>query len=975
MSGNDILQEPGNAENLKRLMAQKKFLVPFIGAGFSVPACSTWAKFLENFFQKLRKDEFLLPQEEEKYLKLKERIGSNQYEQMADFLVEKARRGKFEEEIKEQFDKPMLPGMKRKFDLLHQVFPGLKITTNFDCLIEDNTTASSSNVKVCYGYQPEELQRLFTQIQQNSLLKIHGGLRDIPSIVLSSSQYEKMYSDPESFNPEAQLPVFLKRVFTNRSVLFIGCSLVLDRTTMIMKQLRDMQPHFAVMKWPEDKEERVLLKRRLSGLLIYPIWVTDFQQIEKILQRLLEKPIDQPVKPPPDHEVTFVGREKELKQIRENLDQAGRSGNVQMITGRLFSIEGAGGVGKTTLAIEAAKRFKGEFKDGVLNPIRVDEHTPVSFAVHLAAQLDEQVEEPKDEVSACALVTRLLQDRQCLVILDNALDWHNIKYMLPVRTASTILITTRNRDIYRHLRLKCKEIKAHEISLEKFTSAEALALFREMLGAEYEEAGKGIYLEIANNLGFLPIALRQALSLMVFAPHYRAKELRDKLAGENRLELLRKGQAVEESDSRVIETVFDLSSPLLTGELVETLEYLAVCSPGPVPLDFLQQLARHEEMAERLEQLYTFSWCERRESDGQRAYELHQLVRELVRGRFKNRFQNRFIQLVHDIFTDKSVHFTIKEKFYLQLEEALSAGSEKGDERLIDLMYSHDLYYFCTYRGFADFYIRLTQRVERLFPGDRWALRVAFWGRALIYKRQGKLEEALKLHKKEEKIKKELGDRAGLAACYGNQALILSDWGKLTEAMELHKKEEKIKEELGDRAGLATCYGNQALILSDWGKLAEAMELHKKEEKIKEELGDRAGLARSYGNQAGILQLQGKLTEAMDLYKKVEKIFEELGDRAGLAACYGNQALILKAWGKLTEAMELHKKEEKISEELGDLAQLARTWWNQGLIYNQKRNYKKQIQLWQKSIQTNKEIGIPTEKYEKELAELKKKKV
>jgi tetratricopeptide (TPR) repeat protein len=70
--------------------------------------------------------------------------------------------------------------------------------------------------------------------------------------------------------------------------------------------------------------------------------------------------------------------------------------------------------------------------------------------------------------------------------------------------------------------------------------------------------------------------------------------------------------------------------------------------------------------------------------------------------------------------------------------------------------------------------------------------------------------------------------------------------------------------------------------------------------------------------------------------------------------------------------MELHKKNEKIKEELGDRSGLARTWWNQGVIHQQNKNYKKQIQLWEKSIQINKEIGIPTEKYEKELAELKK---
>jgi tetratricopeptide (TPR) repeat protein len=832
MSGNDILQEPGNAENLKKLIARKNFLVPFIGAGFSVPACPTWAKFLDLFFDGI-KGEFLLAEDREHYLKLKDSSQEKKFEKMADFLVEKAGRRKFEEEITAYFNKPIKTSMKPKFNLLHRSFPGLKITTNFDCLVENN--AAGSDVWVCYGTKAGELERLFTHIEQNSLLKIHGGLRDIHSIVLESSRYADIYGHIEGFDLNAPLPLFLNRVFTNCSLLFIGCSLVHDRTIMIMESLKDMRPHFAIMKRPDQERERVELNRRLSNLGITPIWIMDFARIEEILRQLAGPQKGKPAAEIIDHGVPFVGRVEQLEQIRENLDQAGSAGNVQMITGRLFSIEGAGGVGKTTLAIEAAKRFKGEFKDGVLSPIRVDEHTPVSFAVHLAAQLDVGIEEPKDDASACAVVTRLLQDRQCLVILDNALDWNNIKYMLPMRTTSTLLITTRNRDIYQHLRLKCKQLRVHEISLVKFTHKEALALFKKMLEKEYEEAQEDIYLEIADNLGYLPIALRQAISLMVFTPHYRAKELRDKLAGENRLELLRKGNAVEDSDSRVIETVFDLSSSLLTGELLETLEYLAICSPGPVPLDFLQQLAKHEEMAERLEQLFTFSWCERRESDGQRAYELHQLVRELVRGRFENRFQDGFIQLVHDIFTDEGVHFTVKEKYYLQLEEALTAGSENGDERLKKWLY--DLFDFCTYRGFADFYIRLTRRVERLFPEDRWALSTAYEYRALIYKDQGKLEEALKYHKKYEKISEELGNRAGLAVCYGNQALILKAWGKLTEAMELQKKNEKIKEELGDRAGLAICWWNQGLIYNKKRNYKKQIQLWEKSIQINKEIG------------------------------------------------------------------------------------------------------------------------------------------
>ena len=47
------------------------------------------------------------------------------------------------------------------------------------------------------------------------------------------------------------------------------------------------------------------------------------------------------------------------------------------------------------------------------------------------------------------------------------------------------------------------------------------------------------------------------------------------------------------------------------------------------------------------------------------------------------------------------------------------------------------------------------------------------------------------LYKKVEEILEELGDRVQLTLSYGNQALILPDWGELQEAMALHKKQDK----------------------------------------------------------------------------------------------------------------------------------------------------------------------------------------
>jgi len=110
------------------------------------------------------------------------------------------------------------------------------------------------------------------------------------------------------------------------------------------------------------------------------------------------------------------------------------------------------------------------------------------------------------------------------------------------------------------------------------------------------------------------------------------------------------------------------------------------------------------------------------------------------------------------------------------------------------------------------------------------------------------------------------------------QALILSAWGKLDEAVTLHQKEEKIFEELGDQAGLSISYGNQAVILRDKGKLDEAMSLQQKEEKIKKELGDQAGLLRCFWNQGLLLQKRkehGLALEKLEASLTLQKQFRD----------------------------------------------------------------------------------------------------
>jgi predicted ATPase/class 3 adenylate cyclase/DNA-binding CsgD family transcriptional regulator len=102
---------------------------------------------------------------------------------------------------------------------------------------------------------------------------------------------------------------------------------------------------------------------------------------------------------------SFVGRDAELTKLRELLAE-----------NRVLTLTGAGGVGKTRLAVQVAVQVAGEFGDGVwyvdLAPITDPELVPVTVARALGLP-DQPGRSTMDSV------LRFVRDRQMLVVLDN----------------------------------------------------------------------------------------------------------------------------------------------------------------------------------------------------------------------------------------------------------------------------------------------------------------------------------------------------------------------------------------------------------------------------------------------------------------------------------------------------------------------------------------------------------------------------
>ncbi|MEN8241513.1 MAG: LuxR C-terminal-related transcriptional regulator [Chloroflexota bacterium] len=107
----------------------------------------------------------------------------------------------------------------------------------------------------------------------------------------------------------------------------------------------------------------------------------------------------------PTARTPFVGRSEELAEIEDLLARA-----------RLLTLTGPGGIGKTRLAVKAAERASGDFKDGCyfvpLAPINSVEHIIQTIAESINFPLSTQ-EDPQRQL------LRYLQNKEILLVIDN----------------------------------------------------------------------------------------------------------------------------------------------------------------------------------------------------------------------------------------------------------------------------------------------------------------------------------------------------------------------------------------------------------------------------------------------------------------------------------------------------------------------------------------------------------------------------
>ncbi|GAA2805694.1 ATP-binding protein [Saccharopolyspora taberi] len=260
----------------------------------------------------------------------------------------------------------------------------------------------------------------------------------------------------------------------------------------------------------------------------------------------------------PEAMTTFVGRRQEVAQVRQLVS-----------VGRLITLTGIGGVGKTRLAIEVARMLRRAFPDGVWL-VELAELTDGALVAHTAADLL-GVNERSGGSPGRALAGHL-RDKRLFLVLDNCehvIDDCAKLVEEVLRTAPEVRVLATSREplgvpgehIWPVPPLSLPEM-GRPLPPGAYTQYTALALFAERAAAAapgftVTDANVATVAQICARLDGLPLAIELATArLRVLSP----EELLERL--EDQLKLLtagvRTGQARHQTLRAAIEWSFDL---------------------------------------------------------------------------------------------------------------------------------------------------------------------------------------------------------------------------------------------------------------------------------------------------------------------------------------------------------------------------------------------------------------------------------
>lgn len=632
----------------------------------------------------------------------------------------------------------------------------------------------------------------------------------------------------------------------------------------------------------------------------------------------------------------LIGRQAELAEIESRL-----------LTARLVTLTGTGGVGKTRLALAAAAATAPQFADGAYFADLSNIQNDVLLLGVISAALGLE-----QDLGSVHNLTEALTTRQLLLVLDNCehllaatapLASHLLQRCPHLRILATsrepLGLTGEVRTPVLPLSLPEYLAPGQEITATQIATFPAARLFCERgaavrAGFKPADAEAPLVLQLCRRLDGLPLALELAASLVDVLS---LPEILQRL--DDRFRLLSAGDPTKPKRQQTLQAVVDWSYERLDVEeqrlfrraaafggswSLTALE--AVCvdpqiSPAPV-FPVLSRLVRKSLLVSE------------DASAGGRRYRMLETLRQYAQQRLDesgeaDRILRRHLRWLANLVSqaEPELHGPEQAATLAHLaaeDENLNSTLEWALDPQRDLQDSYDgarlavrLGRYWQIRGLYRqgrwHLLRALERIPLAETEDVARLRASLLGWAgFLALYEGCYREAVECTTEALHTWEALRDDRGRAEALGTLAIAVKDQGDRVSARALFEESRRLWERVGDVRGLAGTLGYLGILAVDTGDLDEAEARFQQALALRRELQDIWGIAASLNNLGRLAASQENLEQARLLLEESLELRRALGDRRSIAITLNSLgALALKQENALhaarlfTESLEL----------------------------------------------------------------------
>jgi tetratricopeptide (TPR) repeat protein len=626
---------------------------------------------------------------------------------------------------------------------------------------------------------------------------------------------------------------------------------------------------------------------------------------------------------------------------------------------QVIALWGSGGVGKTTLAAEAARELQ-EFFAGRIVWTSAQDRADFTFTTMLN-EIATQLGQPQMRTLApderAKAVSIMVSAQPTLVVLDNfeTIRWEEqtlCTSWLTQEASCYALITTR------------EEIdEAHTIPVTVMSTEEAHR-FLNLLIEEVKD--KTVFTETVRAQIIKVAEANPYVMQWVFAQIDLADNPQDVFVD------LARGEG--DAATRVFDRSFNL--PQLGDDGRATLLALALFVPD-ASRDSLAKVAgfgdktsRVHEAIRRLGALHLISIKEgergrRLAVTGlTRTFAIARLKKDIHAADYYQRFIEYFLNYAEAHRQTTKEDFDALEAEKDNLLKAMDISFDSGDLGSVMEManiLAAPVSGMLSVRGYWDDAIqRGEQALQAARNAQTEAIAASFAHNiAVMNQYRGDFARARQLYNESLEINKRLGSQSSIASTFHQLGRLAQSQGEFEEARRLYAQSLEIKKKLGNPSIIASTLHQLALIAQDQGDLEEARRLYEESLEINKKLSNQSGIASTLHELGRLAQNQAAFEEARRLYEESLEIKKKLGDQSGIAISLHALANLSNSQGELEEARRLYEESLAIAKKLGDKSNLALIYYNLGLLTKEEGNKIEALRLLNESLRMFEELGSP----------------